>query len=175
MRLISLPKVSERSPYRARPDEKNTETKADKAQEIIRKYMLGAGAAGLVPVPFADIAAISGIQLRMLERLANLYDVRFSEHLASSLIASLLGGIIPLSFSCNLVCMIPIYGLAAGVIGKSFFGGASTYAIGKVFVQHFESGGTFLTFDPEQVRDYYNQQFGKGKTEVKKSFVGVKP
>jgi hypothetical protein len=47
--------------------------------------------------------------------------------------------------------------------------------MGKVFIQHFESGGTFLTFDPQQVRDYYAQQFEKGKEEVSKSFVGVKP
>jgi len=33
--------------------------------------------------------------------------------------------------------------------------GAATYAIGKVFVRHFASGGTFLTFNPEKVKDYY--------------------
>ena len=46
--------------------------------------------------------------------------------------------------------------------------GASTYAVGKVFVQHFESGGTFLNFDPEDVRDYYAEQFEKGKAAAAK-------
>jgi len=41
--------------------------------------------------------------------------------------------------------------------------GAFTYAIGKVFIQHFASGETFLTFDPEKVRDYYTEMFEEGK------------
>ena len=43
------------------------------------------------------------------------------------------------------------------------FAGASTYAIGKVFIQHFESGGTFLDFEPAKVRAYFSQQFDKGR------------
>ncbi|MEZ5671856.1 MAG: hypothetical protein R3E08_05540 [Thiotrichaceae bacterium] len=42
-------------------------------------------------------------------------------------------------------------------------GGAATYAIDKVFVQHFESGGTFLDFDPEAVREHFAAEFAKGK------------
>jgi hypothetical protein len=42
--------------------------------------------------------------------------------------------------------------------------GAATYAVGKVFIQHFESGGTLLNFNPDSVRDYYKQELQKGKT-----------
>jgi hypothetical protein len=35
--------------------------------------------------------------------------------------------------------------------------------VGKVFVQHFESGGTFLNFKPEEVRAYYQQMFKEGE------------
>ena len=62
-----------------------------------------------------------------------------------------------------------------GLVYGAILGGASTYAIGKVFVQHFESGGTILTFDPQRVREYYEQQFEKGKKEVKENFVGIRP
>jgi hypothetical protein len=41
--------------------------------------------------------------------------------------------------------------------------GASTYAIYKVFVQHFESGGTFLDLEPAKVKSYFSEQFAKGK------------
>ncbi len=41
--------------------------------------------------------------------------------------------------------------------------GASTYAIYKVFIQHFESGGTFLDLDPSKVKSYFSEQFTKGK------------
>jgi len=42
--------------------------------------------------------------------------------------------------------------------------GAVTYAVGKVFHQHFASGGTFLSFDPDKVRDYYAEMLREGKT-----------
>jgi hypothetical protein len=44
--------------------------------------------------------------------------------------------------------------------------GASTYAIGKVFYRHFASGGTFLSFDVDRARDYYQEQFKKGESIV---------
>ena len=43
------------------------------------------------------------------------------------------------------------------------FTGATTYAIGKSFMMHFESGGTFLDFDPAKVRAYFRQEFEKGQ------------
>ena len=41
--------------------------------------------------------------------------------------------------------------------------GATTYAVGKVFTQHFATGGTFLNFDPETVREYYYEMFKEGQ------------
>jgi uncharacterized protein (DUF697 family) len=160
-----------------------SDTKTTRAEAIVKKYMLGALGVGLVPFPLVDIAALTGIQLKMLHSLAKLYEVEFSRQLGKSLIASLLGGGFPVALSFNVarlvVISVPFYGWAAYLISTSIstslFGGASTYAIGKVFIQHFESGGTFLTFDPQQVRDYYAQQYEQGKEEARKSFAGVKP
>ena len=155
-----------------------TVTKTAEGDSIVKRYMLGAFAVGLVPLPLVDVAALSGVQLKMLHSLSNLYGVEFSSHLGKPMIASLLGGSIPVSLSshvASLVKGIPVYGQLTGMVSRSIFGGASTYAIGKVFIQHFESGGTFLTFDPRQVSDYYADQFEKGRQEVRRSFVGIKP
>ena len=46
-----------------------------------------------------------------------------------------------------------------------------TYAAGRVFHQHFASGGTFLTFDPDKVREYYAQMLEEGKTIATKESV----
>jgi hypothetical protein len=46
------------------------------------------------------------------------------------------------------------------------FAGAVTYAIGKVFEQHFESGGTFLDFKAEQYKTYFAQMYQEGKDVV---------
>lgn len=148
-----------------------TEKKTEEADGIVRKYMLGALGVGIVPIPLADVALLTGIQLKMLHRLAQLYEVEFSEQRSKSIIAALVGGGVPVSFSRFL---LP-FGHLITMASVSVFGGASTYAIGKVFIQHFESGGTFLTFDPQQVKDYYAQQVEQGKKEVRKSFAGIKP
>jgi len=44
---------------------------------------------------------------------------------------------------------------------------ASTWATGKVFIRHFESGGTFLDFDPGKARAYYAEQFEAVKNVVR--------
>ncbi len=154
------------------------EKRTEKAEKAVRNYMLCTLAVGVLPFPILDMAVLAGIQLKMLHRLANLYGHEFSSQLGRSLIASLLGGAIPVSFSSSaaqlLKNIVPL-GRVASIVTTSVFGGASTRAIGKVFIQHFESGGSFLTFDPEQVRKYYFEQFEKGKYEIRHSYAGVRP
>ena len=40
---------------------------------------------------------------------------------------------------------------------------AGTYAIGGVFMQHFESGGTLLDFEPKKMREYFSSKLEEGK------------
>ena len=48
---------------------------------------------------------------------------------------------------------IPGGGTIIGSVGISVFGAASTYAIGKVFVRHFEGGGTIASFSADAAKD----------------------
>jgi hypothetical protein len=41
---------------------------------------------------------------------------------------------------------------------------ASTVAVGRVFLQHFEAGGTLLDFDPEKMKSYFEAEFNKART-----------
>ena len=50
-----------------------------------------------------------------------------------------------------------------GLVAVPGVAAAFTYAVGKVLVQHFASGGTFLDFDPKKVREYFARQFEEGK------------
>jgi len=147
-------------------------TKVEQANRIVRNYMFGAVGMGFVPIPLVvDLVALSALQLKMLDSLANLYHVEFSKNRGKSLIAALLGGGVPVSFSSNLTHFLKGVPLI-DKISMSVLGGASTYAIGKVFIQHFESGGTFLTFEPKKVADYYAQQLEIGS---EKNWIGQKP
>jgi hypothetical protein len=47
------------------------------------------------------------------------------------------------------------------MIAQPTLSSACTYAVGKVFIQHFSSGGTFLTFSPARVREYFGQLFAE--------------
>ena len=139
------------------------ETRLNEADNRIKNHVIAAMAASLIPVPVFDLVALTGIQLKMLHSLCGLYEVKFSKDLGKELIAALLGGIVPASLAVSAAKSVPGLGTATGILSMALLGGAATYAIGKVFVQHFESGGTFLNFDPEEVRAYFKQQFEEGK------------
>ncbi len=143
--------------------------KLARANSIVRKYSLGSVLPGLLPIPMVDLVALTSVQLKMLHSLSKVYEVPFSKNLGKEAISGLVGGVAPVSMApttASLVKMIPVVGQMAGMVSMGTLGGASTYAIGKVFTQHFESGGTFLTFKPEKVREYFASTLAEGKTVV---------
>lgn len=140
--------------------------------EIIRHHMYASVGVGLFPLPLFDFVALTGIQLNMLRKLAEAYDIPFRKETAKNIVSSLIGGALPTTLSGPLAAsvakFVPFLGQTAGVLAMPVVSGAATYAIGKVFVQHFASGGTFLTFDPDQVRDYYEKMFREGQEAAAK-------
>ena len=164
----------------AQPSVAGTPDVLGKAEDIVRTSMLASLGVGIVPVPALDLLVLSGIQIQMLNRLAKLYDVEFTEQLGKSVIASLVGsGTSVVLASVTgwrlLFRLLPSPAWAATAISSAAFAGASTLAVGKVFIQHFESGGTMLTFQPDLMRKYYEDQLKRGHEEVQAKFAGVQP
>ncbi len=146
--------------------EKSEKEKLCEAKNMIKNYTLMSVGAGMVPVPLVDMVALTGLQLKLLCGMSKIYNVKFSKSAGKSVIGSLLGGFLPVAAARpfgSLLKAIPVIGQTVGAISMSLLGGATTYAIGKVFLQHFASGGTFLDFDPEKVRTYFAEQFQEGK------------
>jgi uncharacterized protein (DUF697 family) len=141
------------------------------AKKIVKNYMWWSMGAGLIPVPFVDLAAVSGVQLKMLKDMSDVYEINFSENKGKSIVSALLGSIVPNSLSVgnvgSLLKMVPIIGTVLGGVSMSLFSGAATYAIGKIFIQHFEAGGTFLDFNPITVKEYFHTLFVEGQTVAK--------
>ncbi|MDX1606834.1 MAG: DUF697 domain-containing protein [Candidatus Competibacterales bacterium] len=136
------------------------------ANNLVKRHVIGSMAISLVPIPLVDLVGLTGIQLRMLHELARLYRVPFSENLGKSLIVSLVGGFMPTSSAITLasfVKAVPGLGTATGMVSVTILGGATTYAIGSVFIQHFESGGTLLDFEPRKMRSYFAEKLQEGK------------
>lgn len=143
------------------------EVSNEKLNKLIRHHVYGSMAVGLIPLPLVDFAGLTVVQLNLLRKLAQIYNVPFSKGVVKSILSSLVGGAVPMVISGPLAVSIsksvPAIGTTAGVVTMPIIAGASTYAVGKVFVQHFASGGTFLTFDPDKVKVYYTKMFKEGE------------
>ena len=138
----------------------------DGSDNTIRNHVIGSMGVGLIPIPVVDLVALTGIQVNMLRKLANTYDIPFSKDKVKTILASLIGGGIPVTFStafASLMKTVPLIGTTTGALAMPILAGATTYAVGKVFTQHFACGGTFLNFNPEAVREYYYEMFKEGQ------------
>jgi len=133
------------------------------ASEIIKEHVLWSAGLALIPVPLVDLVAITIIQLRMLKKLCDHYEVKFSKHRGKALIASLVGGFHTALLAASFLGTVPVLGLVVAIAPTVVAAGAITFAVGKVFVQHFETGGTLLDFDPSKVRKLFAEKYREGQ------------
>src|SRR5271155_1775803 len=144
------------------------------ASKLVERFALWSGVAGLVPLPIVDVVAVGGLQVQMLRRLSQIYNVEFSENRGKALIAALAGTMIPATSgmgAASALKFIPVVNiLAAGFVMPVLSAGA-TYAIGKAFIQHFESGGSLLDFNPPDYREFVKAQkeMWDSRSKAKKS------
>jgi len=159
--MAQKPSASMSSDTEAMASAELPEQRDQAASKLVDRFAIWSGVAGLVPVPVIDVLAVGGLQLQMLRRLSQIYDVEFSENRGKALIAALAGCMIPATSgmgAASALKAIPVVNiLAAGFVMPVLSAGA-TYAIGKAFVQHFESGGTLLDFNPPDYREFVKAQ-----------------
>jgi uncharacterized protein (DUF697 family) len=143
---------------------------------IVHRNVAWSTAAGVVPVPLADMVLVGAAQVKMLKELTDLYGVAFTDNLGKSLISTLIGSYLPVSLGVgsvgSLAKAVPGVGSILGLITTPVLAGAATYAVGKVFVQHFESGGTLLDFNPATMREHFQTEFKEGKNAAKSAASG---
>ena len=140
------------------------ERKKEADKITVRRTLYAAGA-GLLPFPIIDAALLLGIQITLVRSISNVYGVEFKENLVKSIIGSLVGTV----GTAGVIKAIPVVGTAIGSLTAATVGAASTYALGKVFTQHFDQGGTLLSFDPVASRKYFQQEFEAGRLVVKEA------
>jgi uncharacterized protein (DUF697 family) len=142
-----------------------------KADIVITRHFAVAVGAGFIPLPLVDFAAITGVQLTMLAQICSIYKQPFSKEAATSIIASLVGGAVTggeassLAISSKLK-FIPVVGTAMSWLVTPALAGATTYAIGKVFVRHLETGGSILTFDGQKMKGYMEKALEEGRKRM---------
>ena len=139
------------------PAEEGDRRRYERARAIVARYRKWTIAAAAAPIPLADAVLIGGVQLRMLAQLARLYGVPFEKVRVVSLVSALFGGWTPYTISIGVAGaaarMAPGFGTLIGIATSVGTSTLATEAIGKIFIQHFEEGGTFLDFEPRKYRD----------------------
>jgi uncharacterized protein (DUF697 family) len=148
------------------------ETNEQKALKLTRRYSLWSMGGGLIPIIGLDLVAIVAAQIKMVHEMSKIYGVEFKENRAKSIVTSLIGslGIVPIGTGLffSALKLIPFVGSLAATVALPVSAGGITYATGKVFILHFESGGTFLDFNAEKMKKAYRAMFDEGKLAMAK-------
>lgn len=150
---------------KARSPEAEALTRRLRAGSVIKKHVLWSTGAGLIPVPLADLAAVTAVQVSMLEDLSEIYDVTYSEPVIKNFVTALTGGMLA-RLGASVVKAIPGLGSIVGGLSMSVMSGASTYAVGQVARKELEDSGDLSTIDMSKAKDEFKSAFEKGKEFV---------
>jgi uncharacterized protein (DUF697 family) len=144
----------------------DSEEKQLRANDIIKNHVGFAASAGLIPIPGADLAAVTAVQLNMLRQLAKVYDIKFMDNIGKNIITAIAGSSVA-RIGASLIKAIPGIGTVIGDMTMAAMSGASTYALGKMFAKHFANGGTLDNFDIKKSKKVYEEELKNGKTVAK--------
>lgn len=141
------------------------EEKQAKSAEIIKNHVGFSLGAALIPLPGADLLAVSGVQLNMLRQMAKLYNVSFFDHLGKTIVSAIVGGSAA-RLGTSLVKAIPGVGTIIGELSMPILSGASTWALGRTVANHLHRGGTLEDLDLTKARKTYQTEMEEGKKMV---------
>lgn len=153
------------------PDKKKKKETAESADDIIYNHLWFSAVPGFIPVPLLDIVAISAVQLDLVKQLCHFYKEDYDEQRGKAIVMALTGSAMSriTGYSARAVLKtVPIVGWVLGGAAMSLFAASSTYAIGQVFKEHLDTGGTLHNLNPDAFRQFYMQQLDKGKDMVSK-------
>jgi uncharacterized protein (DUF697 family) len=157
-------------PTAAGDDTIATATRAAEAENCIKNHVLVALSLGLVPLPIFDAVVLTGNQVKMVHALGKIHGVeRLHQDALKAMIVSLASGTLPVVGIIGLssgLKLVPGIGSVLGSGSVAITGAVLTYAVGRVFAKHFESGGTYLTLNKHRARADLRVGIRKGRRFV---------
>jgi uncharacterized protein (DUF697 family) len=151
------------------------------ADAIVRRYATYSALGGLIPLPFIDVATVTGVQLKMLAELCRHYGVPFKANVGKELIGTLVAVAVPYNVGTAtlmglgpMLRVVPVLGPLVGVAVIPAFAAASTFALGRVFTKHFQTGGTLLNFDLESAKQSFGSEVEQAKADTAARNAGSK-
>lgn len=123
----------------------NVTQRRSQANVIVERHTAYAAVGGIIPVPIANVASITAVIVRMVKLLSDLYGIPFERDRARAIVVGLMGGAMPTGLGAvttsTLFYVVPGSGLI-GLAVSSIAAVACTRSIGRIFVEHFESGSS---------------------------------
>ena len=131
------------------PLDVNAVRRRTQAYAIVERHATYSAAGGIIPVPLGNVASVTAIIVRMVRRLSSLYGVPFERDRARAIVVALAGGTMPTGLAAVTTSTLDYFVPGSAIIGlavASVAAVACTRNIGRVFVEHFESGSTLADF-----------------------------
>ncbi len=133
------------------------------AEPIILGYTSLAGTAGAVPVPFADMVLLPGIQVRMAHHIGQIYGQPMTPERLRELVTAIGVGMISRQLVRQAVKFIPVVGSAVGATVAA----ASTYALGRALCFYFEAVCEGHVPTPDVLRKFYHEHYDAAEKQWK--------
>lgn len=134
------------------PDVVDTGARHDAAMQLIRRYVVACAAVGIIPIPGVDATILAGIHVKLIKALTEHYGESFSDNAARNVMLAVAASLVPATIGSlatrRLVKLLPP---GVGTIAQMGTSGFASYALGRVMMAHFETGGTLDSFDPKNL------------------------
>ena len=121
------------------------------ALAIVNHHATFAALGGCIPLPWVNFASVTALLVHMVKALSRHYGVPFERDRARAIVIGLVGGAMPQGLAsvtaATLLYVIPA-GAVIGLAVSSAAAAACTKGIGRIFVEHFESGATLQDIAP---------------------------
>lgn len=149
--------------------------KASHARKLIGSSAAGAAVAAATPIPFSDAAVLVPVQLAMMARVAQLYQVPFNRAAMMAVLSTTAATQAGRATATGLLKLIPGAGTVAGGAIGAGVASSFTYAMGEAWlavVQRAAQGrfrGADGVLDNDQVREAFMAEFGKFAPRIKEA------
>ncbi|HJZ89918.1 MAG TPA: DUF697 domain-containing protein [Gemmataceae bacterium] len=128
-----------------------------RAMPLVVSYSTLAAGAGAIPVPFVDLLLLPAIQARMVKALADVYGQPMTTERFWEIASSIGTGVLARQAARETAKFIPGIGAAAGAA----LAWALTYALGRAFIQYFQSIREGHVPDPAALKQLFEAELGR--------------
>lgn len=141
-----------------------------KANNCIKNHVIAAMGVGLVPSFWFEAIGVTGIEVKLIRDLAKIYDFPIpGELVAYKILISVIFTIAPFYLASKMksaVKGVPLLGHITYITFLSASSGVAVYAVGKIFQEHYESGGSFISQNNRYLKKFFKEKYAEGEKVV---------